>query len=446
MSDSVSDRRPRTPALRHALRALGHRDFAIFWTGALASNIGSWVQNMTVPFVIYEITDSAFWVGFATFAQFLPGMLLGPLGGSIADRANRRKVLIVTQAALAVTALVQGVAWVAGIRGLSVILALVTLSGILAGLNLPSWQAFVNDLVPTHDLLSAITLNSLQFNASRAIGPAIAGVVLATAGADLAFLLNAVSFLFVIVALLAVRTRPVPHHHARAGDGGVLRRFGEAVRYTRRQPGIRMGILIGVLVGFLGNPVQQFTVVFAVDEFNVGPVGLALLNVTLGLGAVLAFFAVSGWDRTIGPAAMTRGFLIIYATSIVVFAVSPAFALALVVLVFTGGGYLAVVSLSNTSIQVIVADHLRGRVMALRIMAFTGSYPLGALVQGWAAELVGVRATVCVAGSVLLVSGVALARGRAWKHLDDPHDDAPPEPGEPSEASYEATAEPRAAA
>jgi MFS family permease len=408
--------------MRHALRAFRHRDFAIFWAGALASNTGSWVQNLTIPYVFYQLTGSAFWVGFATFTQFIPAMLLGPLAGSIADRHDRRRVLLATQTAMALAALALWAVWASGVRSLGAILALVTLSGVIAGINIPSWQSFVNDLVPRDDLLSAVTLNSLQFNAARAFGPAIAGILLATLGPTWAFLVNALSFVFVIVALLLVHTRPA--RRTTPISGGFLRQFGRAVRYTRTQPGIVIGMVVAVLVGALGNPIQQFTVVFAADEFEVGPLGLAFLNVAIGLGAVLAFFLVSGWDNAMTKATMVRWSLLAYGAAVVAFAVSPTYILGLISLVVVGGGFLAVISTTNTAVQTIVADHIRGRVMAFRIMAFTGAYPLGALLQGWIADQVGARPTVAGAGVMLLGAGTWLAAHPVLlDRLDDPHDE-----------------------
>ncbi|MDY7102025.1 MAG: MFS transporter [Actinomycetota bacterium] len=415
---------PPTAGLRHAVRALRHRDFAIFWSGALASNTGTWVQNLTVPYVLYEITSSAFWVGFATFAQFIPVMLLGPLAGSIADRYDRRHILIVTQSLMALAALALWATWAAGVRELAPILGLVTLSGLLAGINIPSWQSFVNDLVPREDLLSAVTLNSLQFNAARAFGPAIAGVLLATLGAGWAFLVNGISFVCVLVGLALVHTRPP--RRTSPMNGGFLRQFGRAVRYTRSQPGIVIGMVVAVLVGALGNPIQQFTVVFAADEFDVGPLGLSFLNVALGVGAVMAAPIVSGWDGLFSRATIVRWSLLAYGGSVIAFALAPTYLVGLLALIVAGGGFLAVISTTNTAVQVIVADHIRGRVMAFRIMAFTGAYPLGALVQGWLADQIGARATVGGAGAILLGAAVALAsRPALLGRLDDAHDESP---------------------
>lgn len=412
---------PPARGLRHAARAFRHRDFTIFWLGALASNTGSWVQNLAVPYVLYEVTESAFWVGLATFTQFVPVMLLGPLAGSIADRFDRRKVLLTTQSLMAVAALALWLAWSSGVRSPVAILALVSVAGVFAGVNIPSWQSFVNDLVPRDDLLSAVTLNSLQFNGARALGPGIAGILLASLGPSWAFFLNGASFVFVLVALLLVRNRQVALETALTG--GFLRQFRRALRYTRRQPGILIGILVAVLVGALGNPVFQFTVIFAAEVYDVGPLGLSLLNVSLGLGAVLAAPLVSGWDVT--RATLVRWGLLVYGGAVVAFAVAPVYVVGLLALVVVGGGFLVVISATNTSVQVIVADHMRGRVMALRIMAFTGAYPIGALIQGSISEVIGARVTVAAAGTILVGAGLVLAtRPALLGRLDDPHDEA----------------------
>lgn len=422
MAPTHRDVRAQSWAAGRALRAFRNRDFALFWSGALASNIGSWIQNMTVPYVLFEITNSAFWVGLATFVQFVPQMLLGPLAGLIADRFSRRRVLMVTQTAMAVVALTLWAVWAVGGRDLTTIVLLVTLTGVLGGINIPSWQAFVGDLVSDDDMISAITLNSLQFNASRAIGPAIAGVILASAGASYAFFVNGVSYIFVLVSLVLVRARPAPVLSQRGA--GVLREFRSAMRYCRGQPGIVIGIVVAALVGFLGSPVQQLTVVFAVREFDAGPIGLSLLNIALGVGGVLSFFAVSGWEHAT-RASMTRWSLWIYSIAIIAFALSPTLIFALAALVFVGGGFLASISLTNTALQVIVADHVRGRVMALRVMAFSGAYPLGALVQGWFADVTNARTTVCAAGVLLLVATLVMRTNPRWlAHLDDRHDAA----------------------
>lgn len=158
--------------LRHSLRAFRHREFRIFWSAALVSNAGSWLSNLAIPYVLYDLTHSALWVGFAALAQFLPGVLMAPYGEALADRHDRRRVLLMAQTGLAASAVALWSLWAAGIHDRYPILALVAVAGTFQGLTLPAWQSFVHDLVPRQDLASAVALNSLQLNAARAVGPA----------------------------------------------------------------------------------------------------------------------------------------------------------------------------------------------------------------------------------------------------------------------------------
>ena len=417
---------PPRHGLRYSLRALRHRNFAIFFAGALASNSGSWVQNATVPYVLFQMTRSATWVGLATFAQFLPSVLFGPLGGSLADRFDRRRVVVVTQVLLAGAAVAMWASWVAGIRSPVLLLVLVATSGMLGGLNIPSWQAFVPRLVPREDLLSAITLNSLQFNAARALGSAVAGLVLTAFGVAAAFAANAASFAFVLGALALVRL--APETPAGAPERGVARQFAAAVRYVRTQPGIIAGMVTAVLVAALGNPIVQFAAVFADDVFGVGTLAYGLLAASLGVGALVAAPLVSGWDATVPRSRVVLVGLPFYGVACVAFGLAPSFPLAVVAMACAGGGFLAVISATNTAVQVIVADHMRGRVMAARVMSFTVSYAFGGLLQGAIAQRVGPRPTVAVAGALLVVGALVLrARSDLLLRLDDPPDTAPPQ-------------------
>jgi len=408
-------------SVRHSVRALRHRNFALFWTGALVSNSGSWVQNATVPYVLYLLTRSEALVGLATFAQFLPGVVFGPLGGSLADRLDRRRFLLVTQSALGVAAFALWLLWIAGFRSPAAILVLVAITGTLSGLNTPSWQAFVPALVPREDLLSAITLNSLQFNAARAIGSALAGLVLYKLGPANAFLFNAISYVCVLGALLLVT---LPAHVPRpAQPGNVLTQFAAAVRYASQRTGIMLGIVTAIAIAFLGYPIVQFAVVFAESVYRVGKLQYGLLAAAMGIGALVAAPLVSGWDAVVPRATVTRIALPVYGAAVFLFGISGRFWLGVVALLLAGGGFLAVISATNTAVQIIVADSMRGRVLACRTMSFMLAYSIGGLVQGQLAEWFGPRVTVGSAGALLLACGLYLAaKPRLLAHLDDAPD------------------------
>ncbi len=406
------------------MKAFRYRDFRIFWIGALVSNTGTWVLNLTLPFVLFELTGSALWVGAAVAAQFLPMFMFSPLGGSVADQYPRRSVLLVMQLAMGGGAAFIWLAWVSDLRSPWVLLLLVAVVGALNGVSMPSWQGFVHDLVPREDLLSAVTLNSLQFNAARAIGPAIGGVLLATLGPAWAFGLNAVSYAFIIAALLLVR----------AGRGlrvarstlPFTRQIRSAVDYIKGQPGIVMALIIAFTVGFFGNPVFSFTVVFAGAVFEVGPVQLGIMNAALGVGAFAAAPLVGGSRFAPRLSVVAGSGLVAYGAMLVLFALAPSYGISILALVVIGACFLSVVASINTAGQMIVADSYRGRVLALRMMVFTVAAPTGGLAQGWLADQVGPRVTVATAGVAMLVIALVVVsrRGRIrLARLDDPHDD-----------------------
>ncbi|MDO5681389.1 MAG: MFS transporter [Propionibacteriaceae bacterium] len=420
MSSRTADGR----LLSHSVRALRNRDFALFWSGALVSNTGNWLSNLTVPYVLFQLTGSALWTGLASLAQFAPQMLLTPLAGTLADRLDRRRFLVLTQVLMALAALGLWATWMFIAQPRSdayALLALVAVSGVLQGLNLPSWQAFVNDLVPRTDLRSAITLNSVQFNASRSLGPAIAGAILAAFGPSVAFAVNAGSFVFVIIALLAVRLRLArPARRPRKETG-----FLPALAYVRREPGIMMAIGISFLIGVLANPILQFSVIFAETVFRVGPVSLGLLNASFGLGSVLAAPLIAGsvWRR----ASITRVGLLMQGGGLLTFALAPNVYVAMAALLVMGAGFLASISCAITALQMIVTEAFRGRVIAVRIMIYSASFPIGALIQTALADQLGPRPVVSVAGALLIATGLLVTWGRparALARLDDDNGDA----------------------
>ena len=410
------------------MRAFRHRDFTIFWSGALVSNVGSWLQNLTVPYVVFAITGSALWVGVATAAQVLPGFFGSPLGGHLADTRERRTLLLLLQSLMGIAALGLWWVWASGSRSLVAILGLVAVMGLVWGTTLPAWQAFVNDLVPREDLVSAVSLNSLQFNAARSLGPALAGLVIAALGPAWAFALNAVSFGFVVLALLMVRARSRVEG---AADRGVrlVSGFVEAVRYVPTQPGIALVIVLVALMGLLGTPVFGFTVVFAGAVYQVGALQVGLLNTALGIGAVIAVPFVVRAKAHGGLSSSMRSGLAVMGVGVVAFGVAPGFWTGALVLVAVGFGFLMTISSGNTAVQLIVAQHLRGRVMAVRLMAYMIATPLGALGFGAVSDRAGPRTAMVLAGLLLLVLTAWLftaGGSRRLARVDDPQDAATP--------------------
>jgi predicted MFS family arabinose efflux permease len=320
------------------------------------------------------------------------------------------------------------------------IVALVAALGAVSGISIGSWQAFVSELVPRELLLNAVTLNSAQFNGARAFGPAIGGLVLATLGPSGAFALNAVSFITVLAALASIPGRRAAVSPT-AVRPSVLGETAETVRYIRRMPGIGTCVLVVASIGFLGSPVFPMLVIFAKEVFAVSDSLYGLLGAALGIGGVVATPFVAGKGSGMLRSVLAGRGLAIYAASLVAFALSPVFPVAVVALVVAGGAYLAVASTLNTTIQVQVAEERRGKVLALYVMGLTSSYPLGSLVQGAVADHIGVRAVTAAAGALLALVWLRIRSLGRFELMDaDPHADEPEVPGGPAEHATEASA------
>ena len=404
---------PRTgPPSGSLFKVLRHRDFALFWSGSLLSNVGMWMQNIAVPLVLYQRTEQAAWIGLGAFLQFLPALLVGGVGGMCADRFPRRRILLCTQGA---SMLVAAALWLMvdgpGTNP-AVIAGLVALSGLASGFGIPAWQSFVPQLVPREDMLAAMALNSLQHNASRAFGFVLGGIVVAEWGPRLTFGVNALSYLAVLGALLLIGPGRQATGPAPAGRPS----FRPGVDHARSRPGVMAAIATVGVVAFLGSPVIQLAPVFARHELGVGVEASGLLAAALGAGALAASGLLGRLRGRYSLAQLVPAAVAGYGLAVVGMALTPNLAGGMAAMFVIGVGYLLVVSLLGTSIQLGVEDAFRGRVMALYGMAFTAGFPLGSLIQGALADVVGVRAVVGVSGLLLAAHGARLGRHSAgWQ-------------------------------
>jgi len=410
---------PRRPGLREAVAALRYRNFALFWTGALLSNSGTWIQTVAVAYVVYQITGSATLVSISSFLQFLPLMVMGPWGGSLADRYDRRTILLAGQSGLAVLATVLWLAWVAGFDSIWVIMGLILISGFVNGVTIPAWQAFVSELVPREALLNAVTLNSTQFNGARAFGPALGGLVLATLGAGAAFLFNALSFIAVLVALLLIRTAPREMAVKVEGES-VWDTFRLAIRYSRQRPGILTTFIVVAALGGLGSPFLQLLPVFAAEVFVVGAVAYGFLQAGLGIGSLVAAPLIAGPGTAMRRSWLATVGMVSYGVSMLAFVATSNYVVGMAALLVAGGGYLCLASTLNTTIQLQVDEVMRGKVLAFYVILLTASLPLGLAVQAALVGVIGVRWTTVVFGvAFLAVFGWAGVGRSHLAHLDD---------------------------
>jgi MFS family permease len=385
---------------RRAGVALQYPQFRLFWTGAVVSSIGTWMQNVTVPYVLYQLTHSGTWVGLAVVAQVVPSILVNPVSGSLADRFSRRNLLRVSQTVGGLAAAALAVLWSTGHRSPGSVLALVAISGTALMATQPAWQAIVTDLVPPEHLLNAVTLNSAQANAARAVGPAIGGVILGTLGPTWAFSINALSFLAVIAALTILR---LPARTTARPEGHVLQQYREGIAFARRSTGLLTAYALTAVVCGLGYPAFQLATLFAEQVYDVGPGKYGLLTGAYGVGAVSGAVLLSlfGAERPRGQ--VLPVVLVVHTIGLLGVGLSGDFWLGMAMYALVGAGSLCAIATLNTSIQTASPQALRGRILALWILSYSASYPLGSVVQGSLANRFGPGATVT--GAAVLLAG-----------------------------------------
>ncbi|HXM71930.1 MAG TPA: MFS transporter [Candidatus Dormibacteraeota bacterium] len=369
------------------LGALRHRNYRLFLTGQIISTVGTWMQSVAMPWLALELTGSALLVGLVLAAQFLPVLVGGPLGGVVADRYRKRRVLLATQSLFMIPSFVLFAVSATGHAQYWMVVVAAFATGTINLFDVPARQAFVIEMVGRQDLMNAIALNSSVFNASAVIGPAMAGLVIAAVGVPICFLANSVSYLAAIGALVMMRDLPgIVHHHA---DQPFMTRIAEGLSYARREPVVGM-LLVAVAV-FSLFAMNRLTLMplFAADVLHVGAHGYGFLLASMGLGALfgaltLAFFPTLGADprRQLWMA-------VIWVAALLEFSISREFVLSLAALCVAGYCQISFVATANNRIQMLTPDHLRGRVMSLYAQALIGVGPLGSTQAGVLAEWLG---------------------------------------------------------
>ena len=381
-------------------RALRHRNFQLFFSGQLISLIGTWMQTVAQSWLVYRLTGSSLLLGTVGFAGQIPIFLLAPIGGAAADRHNRHRIVIATQATSMVLALILAVLTLAGAVRIWEIVTLAALLGVVNAFDIPARQAFLMDMVGREDLMNAIALNSSMFNGARVLGPAVAGVLVALVGEGWCFLLNGISYIAVIVGLLLMRIDPprILTDRGSAADDII-----EGFRFVRATMPIRALLLLIGLVSLVAMPYTILMPIFADQILQGGARGLGLLMGATGIGALVGALTLAMREglRGLGRwvAVSSAGF----GLSLILFSASRMFWLSFVLLVPAGFAMMLQMASTNTLIQSMVPDGLRGRVMAVYSMMFMGMAPLGALFAGSAAAGLGAPITVAIGGALALV-------------------------------------------
>jgi MFS family permease len=420
-----------TDRLHGMFRSLRVRNYRLYASGQLVSLTGTWMQRVAQDWLVLELTNSGTALGVVTALQFGPSLLLGLWGGVLADRGNKRRILLLTQTGLAVVALVLGLLDVFGVVEYWHVLVLATLLGLIAAVDTPVRQSFVVEMVGKDDLVNAVGLNSTIFNFGRIAGPAAAGVLITAVGTGWAFLLNAASSLAVIAGLALMREAELYPSPPVARARGQLR---EGVRYVRARADLLLTMVLIFVIGTFGLNFQMTTALVAKQVFHRTASGYGLLSTALAVGALLG--AMSATTRRTRPSSVfLLGAAGVFALLEVACGLMPTFDTTALLLVPTGLSMLTLTTAANASIQLGVAPTMRGRVMSLYLVAFMGGTPLGAPIVGWLAGAAGPRwgllggGLICL-GAVGLLAAMRVRRRSASLAGRDPSRPTDPDPSD----------------
>jgi MFS family permease len=394
------------------LRALRYRNYRLFVAGQGVSLVGTWMQQIAMSWLIYRLTGSALLLGLIGFTSQAPSLILTPLAGVLADRWDRRRLLVATQAlAMLQAAVLAGVVLANVVQVWQVILLSVVL-GVVNAFDIPIRQSFVVEMVENReDLGNAIALNSTLFNAARLIGPSLAGLIVATIGEGYCFLINSLSYLAVLAALAAMRLTPrtVDHGHRR-----VINELREGFGYAFGFSPIRSIIFLVALVSLMGMPYTVLMPLFAKEILAGGAHTYGFLMAASGFGALVSTLFLASRPTVLGLGRIITTGVVLFGAGLACFALSSSLLLSLMSLSVSGFGVMAVMASGNTILQTIVKEEMRGRVMSFHAVAINGVAPLGSLLAGFLAGSIGPRQTLLVGSISCLIGAVCFAR-----HLPD---------------------------
>lgn len=392
------------------------RDFRLFWIGQLISFSGTWMHSTAQGWLVYSLTKSPFYLGLVAAASSLPILFFSLIGGAVADRFQKRNLLLLTQALSMIPAFLIGLLTSMGVITVWHVMALVVLLGTVNAFDMPTRHSFMVEMVKKGNLLNAVALNSAAFNAARMIGPVIAGMTIAYIGIPACFYLNALSFIPVIIALSMVKARG----EAKPGKGGsLLKDISEGMRFIRREPGVMRPVLLVATFSLFGMPFVTLLPVFAEEILNVGVKGLGFLAASAGVGAftsalVLAFRGDIKEKHRLMSLSST-----IFPISLFAFSVSKDYHLSLALLVVAGWAVVNLLATANISIQLMSPDSMRGRVMSVYTLVLLGMTPIGNSVMGIVADTIGTANAVSMASTVCLLVSLAIVSGFRWSRAQE---------------------------
>lgn len=384
--------------IKQLFPALGHKHYRAYFLGQLISLIGNWLQTVAQGWLIYELTGSAFMVGFVTALGFLPILLFALIGGVIVDRFQKRQVLIWTQAGQLFFGVALGLLALSGHASVWSVGLLTFLSGIVNAIDTPARQAFTVEMVGSEHLPSAIALNMGSFNAARVLGPAMAGLLIATVGTGWAFMLNGLSFLGPLVAVYLMKVKsdiPKVHHHP-------LRSIKIGVNYARKHSYIRALLIFVAISSIFGWPYTTMLPIISEQVFHSDAAGLGILYSVAGAGAIISTLIIVGFYQRFKVETLILAGSVVFSIAIIAFSFTNTFSFALPALFFCGMGLALQNSLVNSAIQHKTEHHLRGRVMSIFTLCLLGMQPIGSFQIGLVTEYFGPQIAVALGGIVMI--------------------------------------------
>jgi MFS family permease len=393
--------------MQDMVRSLRHRNFQLFFGGQLISLIGTWMDTVAEAWLVYRLTHSSLLLGIASFASQIPVFLLAPLGGVVADRLNRHKVVIATQSISMVLASILSLLTLTKRVTVIDVIALATLMGAVNAFDIPARQAFLVDMVGREDMMNAIALNSSMFNGARVIGPSIAGILVASIGEGWCFFANAVSYIAVIAGLLMME---IDHSHGARHTASPLEHIAEGFRFVRNTAPIRSILLLLGLMSIVGTPYTVLMPIFATNILHGNARTLGVLMGATGIGALSGALLLASRTQVKGLGKFIFVSCAGFGASLIFFSFSRWYAISVALLVPVGFCMMVQMASCNTLIQAMAPDALRGRIMAVYSMMFMGMAPLGALLAGAAADRITAPWTVALGGSVAIVAAIVFAR------------------------------------
>lgn len=386
----------------HLTRALKHRNYRLFFGGQTVSLVGTWITRIATSWLVYRLTHSVFLLGVVGFFGQIPTLLLAPFAGVLVDRWNRHRILLVTQVLSMLQSAALAVLTFAGIITVADILALQVVQGIINAFDTPARQAFVVEMVADRaDLPNAIALNSSMVNASRIIGPSVGGLIIAAVGEGWCFTVDAISYVAVIASLLAMQLEAVP---PRTSVTRILEELRTGFSYVGRFPPVRDSLLLIALVATMGMPYTVLMPAIAANVLHGGAHTLGYLMTSSGVGALAGAFYLASRRSVLGLGRVMVAATGAFGAGLVAFSFSRVLWLSLLLLPVVGGGMMVEMASTNTILQTIVDDEMRGRVMSYYAMAFLGTAPLGSLFAGFLADHIGPMNTITLGGVACLVA------------------------------------------